>query len=169
MKFLRHTQLSALRLRLSAVVAFLVLATTAPAFLGDTVDDIAKHRGRPSGKPDRNKALWLFEGNDGQLAYAVRFDDKGRSIAEVLKPALVGRTLHADIVGDFIKAQIAPVKDSPTLLEPKVGEKYKFAGREFVVDKNEYVLVDAPKGILVMWVQGSVPSVTVLAPAALQQ
>lgn len=154
--------------RLLVVFACLLAANTVSAFLGDTVDDIARHRGKPAGKPEKNKALWLFEGNDGQLAYAVRFDDAGRSIAEVLKPALVGRSLHRDIVGDFIKAQIEPVKSSPTLLEPKAGEKYLFAGRQFVVAENEYVLVDAAHGILVVWVQGSLPSVTVIAPAALQ-
>lgn len=153
---------------LSSLLCVLCAAASASAFLGDTVDDIAKHRGKPAGKPDRHKALWLFEGNDGQLAYAVRFDDAGKSIAEVLKPALIGRTLHPDIVGDFIKAQIERVKDSPTLLTPKIGEKYMFAGREFVVADNEFVTLDAPHGILVVWVKGSVPSVTVIAPAALQ-
>jgi hypothetical protein len=154
---------------LTSAVCLLCVATSAHALLGDNLDAITKHRGKkPDGKPDKNKAVWLFEGDDGQIAYAVRFDHTGRSIAETLKPALTGRTMHRDIIMDFIKAQLAPFQNSPSLLEPKAGEQYAFAGQSFTVAENEYVLVDAPNGILVVWVRGSLPSVTAITPAALQ-
>jgi hypothetical protein len=155
-------------LLLVACLGFVALATNAHALLGNTLPEITKQRGAPAGKPEKNKALWLFEGNDGQLAYAVRFDAQGRSIAEILKPALIGRQLHQDIVMDFIKAQMEPVKDSPSLLIPKPGEKYTFAGQNLVVAENEYVVVDPANGLLIVWVRGSVPSVAAVTPAAFQ-
>ena len=159
---------SDLRPLIAALLLAAALAAPAHARLGDTLADITKHRGKPAGKPDKNKALWLFEGDDGQLAYAVKFDVHGRSIAETLKPALTGRRLHQDIVLDFIKAQREVVADSPTTREPAVGEKYTFAGQQLTVVANEYVVVDEPRGFLLVWVRGSLPSVTVIAPAALQ-
>lgn len=171
-KSLRLTpQTSSLRPQARLLVAclcFAVLATTGSAFLGDTLADITKHRGKPSGKPDKHKALWLFEGNDGQLAFAVRFDKDGRSIAETLKPGLIGRSLHSEIVLDFVKAQVATLNGSPTMRVVKVGEKYTFGGQTLGVAEDEYVILDEPKGFLLVWVKGSVPSVTVLSPAALQ-
>lgn len=160
-------QRGAFRLQLSLLVAVFA-ATTSSAFLGDTLADITKHRGKPSGKPDKHKALWLFEGNDGQLAYAVRFDANGRSIAETLKPALIGRSLHSEIVVDFVKAQVATLQGSPTMRTVKVGEKYTFGGQTLGVAEDEYVILDEPKGFLLVWVKGSVPSVTVITPAAMQ-
>ncbi len=136
--------------------------------LGDTLADITKHRGKPSGKPEKNKAVWLFEGDDGQLAYAVKFDAAGRSIAETLKPGLIGRRLHEEFALDFMKAQREVLGDSKTTRELKVGEKYKFAGLDLIVAENEYVLMDEPRGFLLVWVRGSLPSVTVITPAALQ-
>ena len=159
--------MKAIRL-LFSVLCILCAAASASAFLGDTLADITKHRGKPSGKPDKNKALWLFEGGDGQMAFAVRFDEHGKSIAETLKPALIGRILHTEIVTDFIKAQVAPLQGSPTLRTVKVGEKYTFAGQTLGVADDEYVIVDEPRGFLLVWVKGSVPSVTVLTPAALK-
>ena len=160
---------SLLRAHCSLLLVIATLAATpASAFLGDTLADITKHRGKPSGKPDKNKALWLFEGNDGQLAFAVRFDEGGRSIAETLKPALIGRSLHPEIVTDFIKAQVAPLEGSPSMRVVKVGEKYTFAGQNLSVAEDEYVIVDEPRGFLLVWVRSSLPSVTVLTPAALK-
>lgn len=157
-----------LRLLLS-LLCLLSAAGTSRALLGDTLEAIIKHRGKkPDSQPDKSKAIWLFEGNDGQLAYAVRFDVNGKSVAETLKPAQLGHTLHPEFVKDFMKAQAGHLKDSPTLLEPKAGEKYKFAGKELTVAENEYVLVDAPNGVLLVWVRGSMPSVTAITPTALQ-
>lgn len=153
---------------LFSVLCLLCAASAAQARLGDTLAQISKHRGKPAGQPEKNKAVWLFEGNDGQLAYAVRFDAEGRSIAETLRPGLIGRQLHSDIVTDFIKAQRAVLGDSQTVRELNPGEKYTFAGRPFTVADNEFVVVDEPRGFLLVWVRGSLPSVTVIAPAALQ-
>lgn len=152
---------------LSSVVC-LLCAVTAPARLGDTLADIAKHRGKPAGQPEKNKAVWAFEGDDGMLLYAVRFDDKGRSIAETLKPGQLGHRLHREFVLDFIKAQREVLGDSKTTRELAVGERYTFAGQQLEVAKNEYVVLDEPRGFLLVWVGGSLPSITVIAPAALQ-
>ena len=169
MKPIRPFQLSAFSLQLSCLlVAFLILATTGSAHLGSTLGDIEKSRGKPSGRPDKTKALWLFEGNDGQLAYAVKFDANGRSIAETLKPALIGRSLHEEIASDFIRAQMEVLAGSKTTLTIEPGKKYSFAGQTLTVAENEFVVVDEPKGFLLVWVKGSLPSVTVVAPAALK-
>ncbi len=155
----------------AALVAALGLfaAPQAHALLGTTLAEITKHRGRkPDSQPDKDRAVWSFEGNDGLLLYAVKFGADGRSIYEQLKPGQLGRGLHREFVMDFIKAQTEPLKDSPTLVEPKVGEKYKFAGKDLVVAENEYVLVDLDKGLLIVWVRGSLPSVTAITPSALK-
>ena len=142
-------------------------AANASARLGDTFADIKKHRGAPAGKPDKNKAVWAFEGDDGLLLYAVRFDDKGKSIAETLKPGQTGHRMHNEIVQDFIKAQREILEGSKTTLEVTSGGKYTFAGQQLVVGANEFVVVDDPRGFLLVWVGGSLPSITVLSPAAL--
>ncbi len=125
-------------------------------------------RGKPAGRPDKSKAVWLFEGNDGQLVYAVKFDADGRSIAETLKPGLIGRGLHIEIASDFIKAQMEILEGSKTTKVVEPGKKYTFAGQELTVAENEFVVVDEPRGFLLVWVKGSLPSVTVLAPPAVK-
>ena len=152
----------------SLVLCLLGAASAAHAYLGSTLADIEKNRGKPAGRPDKTKAVWLFEGNDGQLVYAVKFDENGRSIAETLKPGLIGRSLHAEIASDFIKAQMTVLEGSKTtrVLEP--GMKYTFAGQSLAVAENEFVVVDEPRGFMLVWVKGSLPSVTVVAPAALK-
>jgi len=153
---------------LLAALCLLSAASTASAVLGATLAEITKHRGKkPDGQPEKDKAIWSFEGNDGLLLYAVKFGDDGRSIYEQLKPGQLGRNLHVDFVNDFIRAQAAHLQDSPTLREPKSGESYRFAGRDLTVAPNEYVLVDAANGVLIVWVRGSLPSVTAITPAAL--
>ncbi len=153
---------------LSAILCLLGATSLAHAFLGDTLADISKHRGKPTGQPDKTKAVWMFEGDDGLLVYAVKFDQRGRSIAETLKPGQVGRRLHEEFVLDFIKAQKAVLGDTKTLQLIKPGEKYTFAGQAMSAAENEYVLVDDPNGFLLVWVRGSLPSVTVLTPAAMR-
>jgi len=153
---------------LTILILTALAATSAPARLGDSFADIKKHRGKPAGQPEKNKAVWAFEGDDGLLLYAVRFDDKGISIGETLKPGQLGHRLSSEFVQDFIKAQREVLADSKTTREVAVGEKYTFAGQQLVVAKNEYVLLDEPHGFLLVWVGGSLPSVTVLSPAALQ-
>lgn len=153
---------------LSTVLSLLCAAAAAHAHLGSRLADIEKSRGKPAGKPDKTKAVWLFEGNDGQLVYAVKFDADGRSIAETLKPGLVGRTLHSEIASDFIKAQCEVLEGSKTTQTLQPGAKFTFAGQTLSVADNEFVIVDEPKGFLLVWTKGSLPSVTVLSPAALR-
>ena len=143
-------------------------ATSASARLGDTLADISKHRGKPVGRPDKNKAVWAFEGGDEQVLYAVRFDDAGRSIGETLKPSRTGGPLDKDIAMDFIKAQREILAGSTTTRELAAGAKYSFAGQTLVVGSNESVLIDEPRGFLLVWLHGSLPSVTVVSPAALK-
>ncbi len=146
----------------------LVAATQVSARLGDTFADIKKHRGKPAGMPDKNTALWLFEGGDEQVVYAVKFDADGRSIAETLKPSRPGAKLLSEIVVDFIKAQREILEGSKTTRELPVGAKYTFAGHDLTVADNEYVVVDEPRGFLLVWARGSLPSVTVIAPVTLR-
>lgn len=153
---------------LSSVICLLCTATAAHAMLGETLAQITRHRGKPAGQPDKTKAVWLFEGGDEQVVYAVKFDPAGRSIAETLKPGRTGSPLHPEIAVDFIKGQRAILGDSKTTREPALGETFTFAGQTFSVAKDEYVILDEPKGFLLVYVRGSLPSVTVLAPAALQ-
>ena len=162
---------ASLRLRVKQLIFILILAglaASAHARLGDTMADIVKHRGKPAGQPEKNKAVWAFEGDDGLLLYAVRFDANGRSIAETLKPGQLGHRLHREFVLDFIKAQREVLDGSKTTRELAVGEKYLFAGQQLAVASNEYVVLDEPRGFLLVWATGSLPSVTVIAPAALQ-
>ncbi len=172
MKTLRpNFQVSGFRSQVSLLVAclcFAALATSSHAMLGETLAQITKHRGKPAGQPDKSKAVWLFEGGDEQVVYAVKFDAAGQSIAETLKPGRTGSPLHSEIAVDFIKAQRAVLGDSKTTREPALGETFTFAGQSFSVAKDEYVILDEPKGFLLVYVRGSLPSVTVLAPAALQ-
>lgn len=153
---------------LSSAICLLCATTAAHAFLGDTLAQITKHRGKPAGQPDKTKAVWLFEGGDEQVVYAVKFDAAGRSIAETLKPGRTGSPLHPEIARDFIKAHQATLGDSKTMREPALGEKFTFAGQAFSVAKDEYVILDEARGFLLVYIRGSLPSVTVLAPAALQ-
>jgi hypothetical protein len=166
------SQVSGFRFQVSrllvACLCFAALATSSPAMLGETLAQITKHRGKPAGQPDKTKAVWVFEGGDEQVVYAVKFDAAGRSIAETLQPVRTGSPLHTVIAVDFIKAQRATLGDSKTVREPAFGEKFTFAGQELVVAKDEYVILDEPNGFLLVYVRGSLPSVTVLAPAALQ-
>lgn len=156
------------RATLLAGLGFLLLVSSASAYLGSTLADVEKSRGKAAGRPAKNKAVWLFEGNDGQLVYAVKFDENGRSIAETLKPALIGRTLHIEIASDFIKSQMTVLEGSKTTKVPEPGTKYSFAGQTLSVAENEFVVVDEPRGFLLVWVKGSLPSVTVLAPQAVR-
>lgn len=161
-------RLPAIALAAAGFLSAAAFVAPAHARLGDTFADITKHRGKPAGKPDKNKAVWAFEGDDGMLLYAVRFDEAGRSIAETLKPGQLGHRLNSEFVLDFIKAQREVLEGSKTTRELATGEKYTFAGQQLAVAANEYVVVDEPRGFLLVWVRGSLPSVTVIAPAALQ-
>ena len=155
-----------LRLR-TLVLVLLAAAAALPASarLGETLSDLKKRFGSPAPQERSSKegVFWLFEGDDGQLMYSVTFNARGQSIAEGLKPlrrARFGRT----IAMNFIDSQLAPIQDSKTTRVLQPGEKYQFAGRVYACGAKEYVVVDEPHGILIIWTQEGVPSVLVLAP-----
>jgi len=140
-------------------------AQPASALLGETLADLKKRFGPPEVQMESRKdnAYWLFEGDDGQLMYSVTFNAKGHSIAEGLKPlkrARFGKTR----VMEFIDSELIPVRNSPTLKVPKTGEAYRFAGRDLVCADGEYIAVDEPNGILIVWNQKGMPAVLVISP-----
>lgn len=133
---------------------------TAHARLGETAATLRERFGRPNPQINRDDstATWFFEAQDGQLVYTVTFNAKGISIAEGLKPlkrAILGR----QNAQDFIDGQLQPYKDSKTQRVVKPGEKYKFGGKEFICLKEEYVVVDEPNNILVVWTHTGLISV----------
>ena len=142
------------------------LAAPAPARLGDTLADLKKRFDSPAPqiRRDDSNATWLFDQDDtGQLAYTVTFNAKGRSIAEGLKPVKRAR-FPKETALDFIEQQLAPFRDSKTQRIMKPGEKYRFAGREFLCGKEEYVVLDEPRGLLLIWSQVVDPAVMVVSP-----
>lgn len=143
-------------------------ATPAHALLGDTLEVLSKRRGKPIVQPAPNRAAWLFEGLDGPLLYSVTFGADGRSMAEGLKPARPRDSMHPDFVADFIKSQREVLAGSTTTRElAETGLPYTFAGRKFVLGKDEYVVIDEPRGVLIIYTRGALPSVIVLTPAAM--
>ena len=68
------------------LASLMVVSTRAQP--GETLDALKKRYGTPApqDRRDSRSAVWLFEGEDGQLAYSVTFDAHGKSIAEGLKP-----------------------------------------------------------------------------------
>src|SRR6478609_10416196 len=102
--------------RIRLVVTLLLVAAgalPAAARLGDTLSDLKKQFGPPEVQMEKRKdnAYWLFEGDDGQLMYSVTFNDKGRSIAEGLKPLKLAR-FNKTRVMEFIDAQTALIRES---------------------------------------------------------
>jgi hypothetical protein len=154
------------RLRLVALVLLATAAALpASARLGDTLSDLKKRYGSPAPQERsvKDSAFWLFEGDDGQLMYTVTFNARGQSIAEGLKPLRRAR-FGRSVAMNFIDGELAPIADSKTTRVLKPGEQYHFAGRTFACGAKEYVVVDEPQGVLIIWTQEGVPSVLVLAP-----
>ena len=147
-----------------------VSAQPASALLGETLPEIKKRLGPPAPQMEKSKesAYWLFEGDDGQLMYSVTFNDKGKSIAEGLKPLKRARFNRTRVM-EFIDAELILVRDSPTKRVVKPGEAYKFAGKEFVCAETEYVVVDDQRDTLLMWTQSGVPTVLVLTAEMLHR
>jgi hypothetical protein len=145
---------------LLAVLILALCGLPAHARLGETQDDIRKQFGKAGGQPRKESAFWLIEGADGLLNSTVTFNAEGRSIAEGLKPVRRARFTEAD-ARSFIESQLLPWEDSPTLRTLKPGEKYSFAGQDFVCAKNEQVAIDEANGVLVIWTKAtSVMAVT---------
>lgn len=155
-------------LRIPLCILFVAALGGLPAHarLGETQDDIRKQFGKAGGESRKESAFWLIEGNDGLLNYTVTFNAEGRSIAEGLKPVRRARFTEAD-ARSFIESQLLPWEDSPTLRILKPGEKYTFAGQDFVCAKNEQVAIDEPNGVLVIWTKAA--SVVVVSTEMLQR
>ena len=152
--------------RLLLLLSALWLTVPAPARLGETLAELKKRYDSPAPqmRRDTSNATWLFDEDDsGQLAYSVTFNAAGRSIAEGLKPVKRAR-FPKDTALDFIEQQLAPFHDSKTQRILKTGEKYRFAGRDFVCGKDEYVVLDEPRGLLLIWSQVVNPSVMIVSP-----
>ena len=152
--------------RLLLLLSALWLTVPAPARLGDTLAELKKRYDSPAPqmRRDTSNATWLFDEDDsGQLAYSVTFNAAGRSIAEGLKPVKRAR-FPKDTALEFIEQQLAPFHDSKTQRILKTGEKYRFAGRDFVCGKDEYVVLDEPRGLLLIWSQVVNPSVMIVSP-----
>ena len=155
--------------RLLLVLLLAVLAAApAQARLGETLSEIGKNFGKPQGQPSKGVAFWMFEGEDGLLNYSVTFNAKGLSIAEGLKPVRRAR-FSEKTATDFIATQVAHLEDSKTLRIVAVGEKYRYAGQDFVCAPNEYVALDEPRGLLLIWSKVVDPAVMVVAPEMFQR
>ena len=140
------------RLLLIALFAGL-LASPASARLGETLDQLKARYGKPESGTRKDVYVWLFETEDEkQLMLSVTFNAKGLSIAVGLKPGPYAR-FSQNSVQAFLDVQLAPYSKSKTLLHPKTGEAYAFAGRNFVCGEHEEVYVDDDHGILIVWNQ----------------
>jgi hypothetical protein len=144
------------------------LATPGQARLGETLAELTKRYDRPRSQTAKDNASWLFEVEDGALLYSVTFDAGGRSIAEGLKPIKRALFSKKTIMG-FIEGELLAFPDSPTRRIVSAGEKYRFANQEFTCGKDEYVMLDEPNGLLLVWNQGKEPSVMVVGPEMFQR
>ncbi len=151
--------LSSVSHRLPIILACLLLSAAASrAALGETQAELQKRFGRPDPllqqASQKNVTVWSIETDQSErLIYTVTFNAKGLSIAEGLKP--VGRAvLHDLIVQSFVDSQLAMHRDTTGTRMPKPGEKYRFAGQEFVCAANESVWVDETNDFMILWAKG---------------
>lgn len=144
-----------------------LLSAPLQARLGETMADIRQRYDKPAAQT-RDNATWLFEGEDGQLLYTVTFNAKGQSIAEGFKPLKRAR-FSKETAMDFIEAQLVPYRNSKTLRIVAAGGKYRFAGQDFTCAQQEYVVLDEPRGLLLIWSQIVDPAVMVVAPEMFQR
>ncbi len=133
-----------------------VTALPARAALGESLSDLTKRFGRPEQQVQRQKnvEIWSIETLQSErLIYTVTFNDRGRSVAEGLKPYRQA-VLTADYARSFVEQQLAMHQDQATTRTPKPGEKYTFAGQAFTCAANEAVWVDEANDFLVVWARG---------------
>lgn len=148
-------------MRLVSPICFLgVLLVVGPvpvrAVLGETRDVLTKRFGKQDQqvRPQKNVAMWSLETDDSErLIYTVTFDEKGRSIAEGLKPAK-NIPIPRDAADAFIASQLAPYAGAASTRTVKPGEKYTFGKQEFTCAGNEQVFVDEVNDFMIVWVQG---------------
>ncbi len=161
--------LPALRPLLAA--ALLVSAAASPAFarVGEPLAVLKERFGKaPDPKSPKNMAVWFIESIDGPLVYTVTLNAKGVSIAEGIKP-LKRAILTTKIAQDFLEDQMVVLKDSKTARVMKTGEKYEFAKQSFTCAEHEYVLLDEPNGLLLVWSRAGIPSVMAVTKELLLQ
>ena len=150
--------------------AVIYALATLPGYarLGESTADLKKRFGKPELESRKDNIFWLFEGDNGQLLYTVTLNAEGRSIAEGLKPHKRAR-FHESDARVFMDSQLAPFEGSKTLRVVKPGEPYRFAGQDFVCDALEHVVLDEPRGLLLVWNKSVNPSVLVVSPAMFQR
>jgi hypothetical protein len=139
----------------------LAVAAAAPGFarIGEDLEQLRTRFGKaPEHGAPKHMAVWFIESIDGPLVYTVTLNAKGVSIAEGIKP-LKRAILTPQIAKDFLADQMTLIKDSKTARVVKEGEKYQFAGQAFTANEGEYVVVDEPNGLLLVWAQAGIPSV----------
>jgi len=155
------------RLLLVATLMFATIATPAWARLGDPVSKLKDRFGRaPERESPKGMAIWFIESIDGALVYSATLNAKGIIIAEGIKP-LKRAILTTEIAKDFLQDQMAPYLQSKTARVVPPGEKYEFARQSFDCGANEFVFVDEPNGILLIWSRAGIPSVIALSPEVL--
>ncbi len=158
-KFPRRFCVLGVKSRFLTLLTCLLLAAApaAHAALGETLSDLQKRFGRPDpmlqNSAQKNVTVWAIEtAQSERLIYTVTFNAKGFSIAEGLKPA--GRAILVDpIAQSFVDSQFALHRDAVSTRMPKPGEKYQFAGQEFVCAANEAVWVDETHDFMVIWLK----------------
>jgi hypothetical protein len=136
-------------------------ALTAPGFarVGEPLAKLKERFGKaPDPQSPKNMAVWFIESIDGPLVYTVTLNAKGLSIAEGIKP-LKRAILTAQIAQDFLQDQMVLLKDSKTARVVPTGGKYEFAKQSLVCAEGEYVVVDEPNGLLLIWSRAGIPSV----------
>jgi hypothetical protein len=159
--------LPALRSLLAAALVVWAAAAPASARLGDPVSKLKDHFGRaPERESPKGMAIWFIESIDGALVYTATLDAKGIIIAEGIKP-LKRAILTTEIAKDFLQDQMAPFLESKTARVVRPGEKYEFAKQSFDCGANDFVFVDEPHGILLIWTRSGIPSVIALSPEVL--
>ncbi len=144
-------------------VAFALLLTLTAgsgfARVGEPLAKLKEHFGKaPDPQSPKGKAVWFIESIDGPLVYTVTLNTKGVSIAEGIKP-LKRALLTTTIAQDFINDQMVLLRDSKTARQVLPGEKYEFAQQLFVCAENEFVVVDEPRDLLIIWSRAGIPTV----------
>jgi hypothetical protein len=102
--------------------------------------------------------IWLIEERGGPLMYTITVNEKGVSIAEGLKP-IKQSPLPDELAQSFMKEQLSAFPDSTTVRTPKSGESYSIGGQSFVCTESEFVALDEPNGLLVVWARTNPKSV----------
>lgn len=142
-------------------------AVPARAVLGETLEQLKEHMGKPEPQTRKDAAVWFFEVEDGRLVYTVTFNAKGLSIAEGLKP-LKRAIFTSKAAQDFIDAQLTLAKDSKTLRTFKPGDAYTFGGKAFTCGPQEYVTLDEAHDLAIVWNRTRLPTVIAFRREMLQ-